>query len=261
MRKRITFNSDAFVRSVILLGFALLFGYLMITGQITLYINPRFVSMAELAVYLLIPLLILQTVKIFDAHKPAESSGCCHSHSSRWIYLPFIATLLLAFLVPTNSLDAQLVANKGLNSKASSKAGPELSNIARPLAQELSQSKTIQVNDKNFAEVMSELQLFPADYIGKEITLTGFVFRSSGLMPNQLDLVRYVISCCAADARPFGVLCELKDADKYEDGKWLQIQGIVQMGKYEDQTVSMVKVVTAKEIKSPGDPYVFPLAQ
>ncbi|BBB90282.1 MAG TPA: TIGR03943 family protein [Methylomusa anaerophila] len=260
MGKRMSLDMDAVVRSTILLGFIAWFFYLNFTGQITLYIHPRFVTMTELTVYFLIPLFLLQAGKIIGQDKPTASS-CCHSHSGKWVYIPFIIALLLAFLVPTNSLDAKLVENRGLNSKVPAKSSADLSGISRPLAKELSQSRTIQVTDKNYTEVMSEIQLFPADYIGKEISMTGFVFRSSALLPNQLDLVRYVITCCSADALPYGVLCEIKDADKYEDGKWLQVQGVIQMGKYEDQTVGTVKVVSAKEIVPPENPYVFPPAQ
>ena len=91
--------------------------------------------------------------------------------------------------------------------------------------------------------------------------MIGFVFRSPALLPNQLSLVRYVVSCCSADALPYGVMCEVKDGGKYKEDQWLQVQGIVQMGKYEDRPVAMIKVVSAKQIQPPENPYIFPPSQ
>jgi putative membrane protein len=264
MNKKTFFHIGACIKAIILLGFITLFAYLILTEELTLYIHPRFTYLAKLTIYLLVPLFVLQTIEIF--HRPITvSSTCCsqhsHSHGGKWEYTPFIVTLLLAFLVPTTSLDANFVANKGLNSKISSSSLPNIDLLPRPMAADLARLSTIQVTEKNYTEVMSEINLFPKDYIGKEITMIGFVFKNPDLSPHQFSLVRYVVTCCSADALPYGVLCETNDAAQYQEGKWLKIRGIIQQSTYNGEPVGMVKTTAATEITPPKDPYVFPLAQ
>jgi putative membrane protein len=264
MNQKIIFHIGACIKAIILLGFITLFAYFILTKELTLYIHPRFTYLTELTICLLIPLFVMQTIKIFQRPITA-SSICCRPHShdqgSKWEYTPFIATLLLAFLVPTTSLDANFVANKGLNSKISSSSLPNIDLLPRPMAADLARLSTIQVTEKNYTEVMSEINLYPKDYIGKEITMIGFVFKNPDLLPHQFSLVRYVVTCCSADALPYGVLCEAKDAAQYQEGKWLQIRGLIQQSTYNGEPVGMVKTTAATEIAPPKDPYVFPLAQ
>ncbi len=133
--------------------------------------------------------------------------------------------------------------------------------MSRPLAPQLRQLSSIEVIDRDYAEIMSEIQFFPQDYIGKEIVMTGFVFRPPGVAANQFSLVRYVVMCCTADALPYGVLCELPDAAKYEEGTWLSIRGFLQRTTYEDKTVPAIKITFRKQVPEPKNPYVFPPSQ
>ncbi|MBP2656949.1 MAG: hypothetical protein H6Q73_4518 [Firmicutes bacterium] len=211
-RNRYVFDFDAFVRAIILLGFIIL-----------LYVNPQFLCLTKITSYLLFPMCITQLANIFrPAYTFKDQHG--HNHSFLWIYTPFIFVLGLSFAVSSNTLNANLVNAKGLNSQLSVPA-VTLEEYPRPLASKLHQLQLIEVTDPDYSEIMSELELYPNDYISKELTMTGFVFRPPGITNNQFSLVRYVIVCCPSDALPYGVLCEVKDASKYKDGTWLSIKG------------------------------------
>lgn len=254
---RYVFDCDACLRAILLLGFMALLIWLIQTQQLSLYINPKFSGLVEIASYLLFPLFITQLLTIF---RPAYTLPNHHSHSGGWLYFPFIFVLGLAAILPNNTLNANLVNAKGLNSQISASTTPS-SEMSRPLAPALRQMSVINVTDRDYTEIMSELQFFPQDYIGKEITMTGFVFKPPEASNSQFSLVRYVIVCCTADALPYGVLCELKDAANYEEGTWLTIKGLIQQAAYGDQTVSAIKVTSLKRIQEPKDPYVFPPGQ
>ncbi|MBP2652300.1 MAG: hypothetical protein H6Q74_3125 [Firmicutes bacterium] len=254
------FDRDAFFRAIILLGFAALTIWLSNTNQLALYINPRFNDFVELSSFLLFPLGVIQLLIVIRPTHEHE-----HRHTNRLSYLPFLAVLGLAFMVPGNMLSANLVGNKGLN-RAINVATPAPSSVSapaiyRPLAAKLHQAQRIEVTDRDYTEIISELELFPTDYLDKKITLTGFVFRPPGITSSQFSLVRYVIVCCAADARPYGVLCELNNAAQYPDGTWLTISGVIENSRYDGKVVAAVNIKSLKQVEIPAAPYVFPFSQ
>lgn len=221
--------------------------------ELSLYINPRFTTLLKISTLLLIPLMFVQAFAI------VITQNTSHSHCSSWTYLPFILLLLLVFAFPGNTLNASMVNNKSLNNQPAS--SPNTYEMSRPLADKLRGTSKIEVNDHDYAEIMNELQFFSQDYIGKQIQVTGFVFRGPADTGTQFSLVRYVVVCCTADALPYGILCETKDAAKYQNGTWLSIKGIVQTSKYEEQTVPSIKITSLQQVSEPKNPYVFPLSQ
>ncbi|HWR42875.1 TIGR03943 family putative permease subunit [Sporomusa sp.] len=171
--------------------------------------------------------------------------------------MPFILTLLVACLIPNNSLDANVAANKGLNFRLSGDTGPALANIPRPLAETLAKAPLIQVTDINFTEVMFEVNSFPNDYVGKEIEITGFVLKDATMTPTHFALARYVIVCCSADASPYGLVCNYTTTD-YPADTWLTIRGTIQLEKQQNKNLAVVNVTTARSVPKPARPYIYP---
>lgn len=256
-KKRVKlFNTEALVKAVILLGFVTLLVWLVLTEQLPLYINPRFSLLIELSCGLLIPMFIIQLLD-FLIPDCASNDLPCHTHTGRWHFIPFLAVLSLAFALPDNTLNANLVNSKGLNSQISV-ISTSSQDQPRPLASEFHQQKLIKVTNLNYTEAVSEINNFPQDYTGKNVVMTGFVFRSPGLTSNQFSLVRYVIMCCTADSLPYGVMCETAAGKNYADGTWLTVEGVIKMSKYEDGEVPTVKITSMQQIDVPKDPYVYP---
>ena len=253
-RKKPTLYNGSFIQSVLLLGFIILLAWLDITRQLPLYINPKFIILTELSYFLLIPMLIIQ---VLDPFLPARNTEHCHTHTSIGKYVPFFIILILAFAVPENTLNANLVSSKGLNSQSNVTAN-SIQDLPRPLAPAFSKMSTIKITNLNYTEAVCEINNFPQDYIGKKVALTGFVFRSPGLATNQISLVRYVVMCCTADSLPYGVMCEGADTENYPDGTWLSIEGVVQMSKYDDKDAPTIKITSLQKIEEPQEPYVFP---
>jgi putative membrane protein len=255
-RRKQYLDAHALLRSVILGGFLALLVWLVTTRQLSLYINPRFNTLIELSGYVLLPMLIVQLLSVIR-YRSIGDYAAGHEHHGKSGYLPFVVFLVVAYMVPGNTLDASLVDNKGLNSRLATVVN-SVKDMPRPLAAELRSTRSIKVTDRTYVEVMSEIEWFPQDYTGKEITVTGFVFRPPGVSGNQFSLVRYVIVCCAADALPYGVLCELAGADKLRQGTWLTLTGTIRMSRHGSKDVPAIKVTSHKAIEQPKKPYVFP---
>ncbi len=247
----------AIFRTIVLVGFFLLLAWLTQTGELTKFINPRFASLIELAGCLLFVMSAVQAALIFRPHSGHSSDHCCN-HNHKASCLPFILTLLAAAFLPNNNLDASVAANKGLNSRLIVEDSYGRQSVPRPLAKQLAQVRFIQVTDINYTEVMFELNNFPKEYIGKEIEMNGFVIKDASFPAARMALARYVVVCCAADASPYGLQCESEHIDQYPSNTWLNIRGIIQMEKYKEQNIPVIKITTAKQVPEPARPYVYP---
>ena len=251
------YRNQSFVQSMILLGFIILLIWLDISKQLPLYINPKFILLTQFSYLLLIPMFAAQLI---DTLLPVLSLHQHHGHtfSSLRKYLPFFFLLFIAFSVPENTLTATLVNSKGLNSPPAVMVNYPIEELPRPLAPAFQQMETIKITNLNYTEAMFELNNFPKDYLGKKVTMDGFVFRSPGLTSNQLSLVRYVIMCCTADSLPYGMMCEGIKANSYPEGTWLSVEGTIQMSSYDDKDVPVIKITASEKIEAPKDPYVYP---
>lgn len=173
-RRLKTFDMDALIQGIILLGFISLLTWLSMTQQLPLYINPKFSILIELSCFLLIPMFSIQ---VLDSLLPTSdiAGHHCHAPTGRWRYIPFLVILVLAFALPDNTLNASLVTSRGLNSQINTVV-TSAQDVPRPLAPEFRQMKLIKVTDLNYTEAVSEITSFPKEYIGKQVTMTGFVF-------------------------------------------------------------------------------------
>ncbi len=92
------------------------------------------------------------------------------------------------------------------------------------------------------------------DYYGKEVVTRGSVLRSEGLAPEQVVLFRFVMSCCAADARPVWLTVEgdgetiaaLKNDD------WVQVRGRFGIREIKGQKVPAITAASVVPVPLPG---------
>ncbi|TXK77501.1 TIGR03943 family protein [Paenibacillus sp. N3.4] len=57
---------------------------------------------------------------------------------------------------------------------------------------------TIVVKPEIYMEILSSIDLFKNNFIGKKIELTGFVYREDNMTKNQFVVGRFAVSCCSA---------------------------------------------------------------
>jgi uncharacterized repeat protein (TIGR03943 family) len=86
------------------------------------------------------------------------------------------------------------------------------------------------LNSEN-RELIDWIRLFaqnaePEVYQGMKAKITGFVLNDQNLPENHFTLARFVISCCAADARPVGLTVKYDPAMfKASNDQWVEIKG------------------------------------
>jgi putative membrane protein len=116
----------------------------------------------------------------------------------------------------------------------------------------------IQVKDKQFIETLTTLDLYRTAFIGKTVQLSGFVYREGTMGKQQFGVSRFAISCCSADASPYGVMVNFSKAGTLATDEWVTVTGILGTTMYNDNEIIQIDVSKVVKIVPPEDPYVSP---
>ena len=244
---------ESLLKVLILSGFTILLLKLLITGQLNLYLHPRFTILLEITAAFFALMLVQELRHLQCLRKNISGDHAEDHHTKWWPYFPFILALLIIFLLPTTSLNASLIKTRGLYNQTSA----NLFDVRMPSTAQLRQASFITITDHNYVGIMGEFRQHPEYYVGKQIDMTGFAFKNKADPGNYASLVRYIVNCCTADAVPYGILCDTNDF-QFENEKWYEVQGILQNYTYKGKNILVIKVDWAKQIDQTKSPYVFP---
>ncbi|MEN6388990.1 MAG: TIGR03943 family protein [Syntrophomonas sp.] len=265
-------------KAMILLGFCGMLSYYLLSQKIKLYINPRFTILAVAADIVIFVLFIVQGAKVFSNK---ALTHCHHQTASIWHLVPFIIPLVFVLVMPNAALDASIAADRGVNIR-SADASPNANGYASdnttnspgngqsqsgtgsrqynsPTPYDYSQDPRLIVTDDNFVALVAQIYENPEKFVGKDISMLGFVVRDADFSFKQIGIVRYVITCCTADALPCGLLCEYENASNLKDGTWLEISGTIEMVKLRNTNFAAVKIKCVQTVREPQMPYVYPV--
>jgi uncharacterized membrane protein YcgQ (UPF0703/DUF1980 family) len=106
-----------------------------------------------------------------------------------------------------------------------------------------------------------------------KILLRGMVLHWDKLKADEVIIYRMMITCCAADGMPLGILVKLPGNMNFNDRDWIQAEGTVQLRPFTDEIRSIEPVAVtvplssqypyftatkAYKIDVPAEPYLFP---
>lgn len=239
--------SDTYVRAwsrvLILLGLSGYFAYNIATGNLSNYINARFVWLSYVATTLFFALGIASAIQVFLR---TRIGATVTARALTWGVLVVGAVpLVFGVMVPSKPLGADAVngsisttAVRGANSTNFSIA-PENRNILDWL--------------RSFNE--------SADYTAfndQPVNLIGFVYREPDFPDNQFMVARFTMSCCVADASALGLPVAYTGPTGLESGTWIQVTGKMQVGKFGEDLMPIIQPDDIITIEQPEHPYLYP---
>ncbi|WP_191567506.1 TIGR03943 family putative permease subunit [Metabacillus idriensis] len=122
---------------------------------------------------------------------------------------------------------------------------------------EFIQMDKIIITDENFISIMSVHDRFPDSFEGKQIEITGFIFREPDFSETQLVIGRRADPCCADEHDGFyGLLSTTTNASELSDDQWVKVSGTLITTKYLSKKVPYLKIKEVIKIKQPTKPYV-----
>lgn len=95
-------------------------------------------------------------------------------------------------------------------------------------------------------------------YDGKPVDVVGFVFESDQSTGTDFLVSRFVISCCAVDARPIGLSVASADwKQKWKPGAWVRVVGTFHVISSSEGSTLQIEPTTIEPSVQPKDPYIY----
>ena len=116
-----------------------------------------------------------------------------------------------------------------------------------------------EIAPENYANILQAVHERPDSYLGMKIKFTGYVYRLIDFDKEQFVLARDMfINEEQTQSVVIGFLSEYKNAQNFKDGEWIELIGTIEMGKYHNQEIPIIKVDGIKQTEAPESPFVLP---
>ncbi len=240
----------AWAKMAILLGLGLYFTFIILSGNLSNYINLRFGWLSYVAAglfFLLGGFSLYTLLRSRGEHKHAHDD---HLHSApSWGVIAIVAIpLVLGTLVPSQPLGVEAVSSIDLNAAASQVS--------------TGNATLFTINPEN-RNVLDWLRVFNQtdDYStldNQPVDISGFVYNEPDFGDDQFMTARFTISCCVADANAIGLPVVWADTDLLPQGEWVRVRGTMQTGEFRGETTALVYADSVEIIEAPQNPYLYP---
>ena len=273
-------------------GFCCLIVRLVQADTLHYYIAPRMELYVKLSA---LGLFVLAAFQLFSAIRAAGSRPACtcvHGEESGGFrplgYALFLLPLVLGFALPDAIMASDIAAVKGMQLSAASTAGQDQAPAPRPdavpmeepltrdadlaalfpsdaytgniaeLGMKLYRQDSITVKEEGFMEILTTIDMYRANFMGKSIRISGFVYREEGMPENRFIVSRLAMQCCSADSTPYGVMVRSEEAPAYSKDTWLEVVGTIGETRYNNKEIILIDAHKIEVTEAPESPYVYP---
>ena len=270
---RKSINFESIIKIISMMGFALLFYTVIESGNVQYYVHPRMIPYMKFGILGFILISFFMTGEIYKA--PRKKIKVIK-------YLIFIIPLILAFSMPPKTMNAESLSinsNSGQkktdytvqeygvsqgsqidkeNSVDNIDPNVDIVNLADNNNLLKMQGDTIIMDENSFIPWIQELYINPEKYLGKRIEVVGFVFRVEQFNQNEFVPARNMISCCAADMEPVGLLCNYQNASELKTDAWVKVVGKIQLGEFGEEEIPIIVTEAVEQVEKPENEIVYP---
>lgn len=246
-------NIEVILKIMVLLGFFLFYFALLRDNTIINYVHPRIVPYAKISLVLMGIILLFLIFNIFKEKMVRRSLRK---------YAIFLVPLIVFIVVGNNGLSSTAKIQEEKNSVTTEeqilnpirvdnnkKDNKEESNLKESFNKD-----KIVIDDKHYVDYLNKIGSNHKEYIGRDIEVTGFIYKDESMKDGEFALARYMMTCCAADMQMVGYLCHTHETVNFPSGTWVKING-----KLEDEKDNVViHVDNIERIESPEEGYVYP---
>lgn len=227
--------------------------WLGLTGQLGLYIHPRYFAFAIIMAVAAAAVVIVSFALSPDDehaehdHEPPREPKRLWSSASVVVIAASAAALLL---LPPTTLTTNTLEQRDLNGSAAA--------LSEEASVELVGGDASELSVKDWASLLLQ-GAGPEFYAGKTAQLTGFVTPDKDDPENVFYVARFVVSHCVVDAQPVGVPVYRPGwQDEFALDSWVGVSGGLAANPSVTSTEGIViipEVVAA--VDQPQEPYVY----
>jgi putative membrane protein len=231
----------------LLLSLGLYFGYVLLSGIVTNYINYRFTWLVWLGAAILLGFAAVTAYELWQAYRTARADALPvrGNHTSiTWAALGVaVIPLALGVLVPSQPLGAGAVDG---DIRTFAVAGGDV---------------LVATGDPLKWNILEWLRAFNrsdnlASFNGRQANVIGFVYREPSFPEGQFMIARFTISCCVADSSAIGL--PVVWAEEVPIDQWVNIQGTFELGDFRGEQVPLLVATQVERIDQPEHPYIYP---
>lgn len=239
------------LQGIIMIGFSLVIFKLYVSKNISMILAPK---MLPFILFAMISLFIMGFFRLLNSDLYGADCDCdvCDTSTSPLAsflqYGLFIIPILLALVISDFSINNDVLVKKGL-STFSFNNSEQIMHIEE-------MEKTISVTDDNYFQVMELLNTKIDKMVGKEIVISGFIYREVSFRNMEAVIARQSMACCIADSSVYGYMLE-GDIRSLQTDRWYEIIGTLVKGTYKGEVMPKIKVRQAKNITPPFEQYLY----
>lgn len=237
------------VRVALLLGFALLIGKLLLSGEMVKYMSPSLDPITALAGLVL---GAMGVVELSDGGKADE-----HAHSPEQVdealaSLLLLVPVVLALVFVPRSLSTSALGGERLDGMLLTYGGSPTASSGATAGAPPPPRRPIADVDDLLAYVVQTGEAG----IGQRVRARGIVARSDTFRDDELALLRFSIAHCVADARPVALLVVAGNRAPVAVDQWVEIDGVLDRRERDGDRLISIVADTIVPIPEPDNPYL-----
>jgi putative membrane protein len=236
-------------QALLLFGLLLFLGIKVITNQLTWYINARFVVLSQIGI-LFLAILVYRLVMEIRGSRDEHEDDQDHA-LTRFNLLIMLIPLLVGILIPARPLGAAAISSKGFTTSS-------------PLVSSQAASRQFET-ESGQRDILDWVTLFVKEedlnpLMGQQASVVGFVYQDERLPKGQFFVSRIVVSCCAADGFPVGMIVDWPEAASLKQDTWVRVSGPVDKTYFDQQpqVMPLIRAKTVEIVPQPDQPYLYP---
>lgn len=117
--------------------------------------------------------------------------------------------------------------------------------------------KVFDIPSNQYTNVLKEVHDNIDEYVGKEISFVGYVYKIDYLDKNQFVLARNMIINSVSQNVVVGFLSEYEKIDTIDNLSWVKITGTIEKGNL-DGEIPIIKITSLQRTDKPSDEFVYP---
>jgi uncharacterized repeat protein (TIGR03943 family) len=246
-------------KAVVMIALGLFLYSLLARGTLLFYISQRFAWLTLLAAlgFIIVAASYRYRTPQTPPLEPEQEPDHAHEHADHqhgnlsWVSLCLVALpVILGWLIPPKPLGAAAMGNREVSTGAvTSVTAPKGSQVViRP------------AREKNVLDWVIDFHLAqnPAAFTSQEARVIGFVYRDDRFGSDEFMVSRFVISCCAADAAPLGLVVRWPKTTSLVNDEWVEVSGHFQPGEFDGETMPILMADQVAPRQAPAEPYLYP---